>query len=322
MNDGGAGVPENSLAAFKHALDVGADMVELDVWLTRDGHVVVHHDATLARMCGETEFDGRRLDEFDYADLPPLNPADPGQQPDDDNKSRRQLERIPLLSEVVSLITDETPMIIEFKQLNSELIAKTHAIVAAHRAAKTVLWFGLPGSINPALRAFDPAVPTIASIPEMLMCFLYYYLGLTPFLPRGGCAASVLGVPLDKVDYARLKHNKTFSKFPDAVLHFLADTLGGDPARTLLCRPLFRHLRHARGVPTIFLGCNNEHLARYVGMYDGCAALTDRPRWFAGYLAECAEDKAAWPREILPLSDDSGAWRNEAAVDLAAGRER
>ncbi len=40
---------ENSLLAFRNALALGADFLELDVHLTRDGEVVVIHDATLDR---------------------------------------------------------------------------------------------------------------------------------------------------------------------------------------------------------------------------------------------------------------------------------
>lgn len=39
--------PENSLAAFVRAAELGANAVELDVHLTADGHLVVHHDPTL-----------------------------------------------------------------------------------------------------------------------------------------------------------------------------------------------------------------------------------------------------------------------------------
>ncbi|MDR1989303.1 MAG: glycerophosphodiester phosphodiesterase [Acidobacteriaceae bacterium] len=47
---GGAGLaPENTLAAFDHATQLGVDGFELDVRLSRDGVVVVHHDATLER---------------------------------------------------------------------------------------------------------------------------------------------------------------------------------------------------------------------------------------------------------------------------------
>ena len=41
--------PENTLAAVDMALDVGADMLEIDVSLTSDGHLVVLHDETLER---------------------------------------------------------------------------------------------------------------------------------------------------------------------------------------------------------------------------------------------------------------------------------
>jgi glycerophosphoryl diester phosphodiesterase len=47
---GGAALrPENTIAAFDNGLSLGADGLELDVHLSRDGVVVVHHDATLDR---------------------------------------------------------------------------------------------------------------------------------------------------------------------------------------------------------------------------------------------------------------------------------
>lgn len=47
---GGAALrPENTLLAFDHGLSLGADGLEFDVHLSRDGVVVVHHDSTLER---------------------------------------------------------------------------------------------------------------------------------------------------------------------------------------------------------------------------------------------------------------------------------
>lgn len=47
---GGAALrPENTLLAFDHGMSLGADGLELDVHLSRDGVVVVHHDSTLER---------------------------------------------------------------------------------------------------------------------------------------------------------------------------------------------------------------------------------------------------------------------------------
>lgn len=45
----GKGVPENTLAALRQAIDRGTAIVELDVRITRDGHLVIIHDETLGR---------------------------------------------------------------------------------------------------------------------------------------------------------------------------------------------------------------------------------------------------------------------------------
>lgn len=47
----GEGVPENSVSAFRAAAAAGLG-VELDVRMTRDGELIVFHDATLERLCG------------------------------------------------------------------------------------------------------------------------------------------------------------------------------------------------------------------------------------------------------------------------------
>lgn len=44
--------PENTLRSFKRALDHGADMIELDVHLTKDDKLIIMHDGNLARTTG------------------------------------------------------------------------------------------------------------------------------------------------------------------------------------------------------------------------------------------------------------------------------
>ena len=46
--------PENTLAAIQSAIDVGADMVEIDVYPTKDGEIVLLHDGTLDRTTNGT----------------------------------------------------------------------------------------------------------------------------------------------------------------------------------------------------------------------------------------------------------------------------
>ena len=61
--------PENTLAAFEKAIEAGADMIELDVLLSKDGHVVVIHDDTLDRTTNGTgPVDARTLSELQKLD--------------------------------------------------------------------------------------------------------------------------------------------------------------------------------------------------------------------------------------------------------------
>ena len=50
--------PENTLEAFKLAMDMGADGFELDVHLSKDGELVVIHDETVDRTTDGTGFVG------------------------------------------------------------------------------------------------------------------------------------------------------------------------------------------------------------------------------------------------------------------------
>ena len=62
---------ENTIAAFKHAVDCEMNLLELDVHMTKDGEVVVQHDETLERMCG-AQYAGHKMIDYDFADLPPI----------------------------------------------------------------------------------------------------------------------------------------------------------------------------------------------------------------------------------------------------------
>src|SRR5947209_88539 len=71
---GAALAPENTMAAFDNGLALGADGLELDVRLSRDGRVVVHHDRTLDRTTALTGPIGRRsADELNEAAVPLLS---------------------------------------------------------------------------------------------------------------------------------------------------------------------------------------------------------------------------------------------------------
>ncbi len=70
---GAAGLaPENTLAGFEHAIDLGVDAIEFDVRATVDGTPVLLHDATLERTTGTAG----RLQDLELADLRALGDRD------------------------------------------------------------------------------------------------------------------------------------------------------------------------------------------------------------------------------------------------------
>ena len=114
LHDIEAGIPENSIPAFKAAAEAGYG-IELDVQLSKDGQVVVFHDDTVDRMC---EAKGR-VDSFDYAELKEM-------------KLLNTNETIPLFTEVLDVVKEGTgPLIVELKNgpNNGELCEKTLAIL-------------------------------------------------------------------------------------------------------------------------------------------------------------------------------------------------
>jgi glycerophosphoryl diester phosphodiesterase len=84
--------PENTLEAFATAIEQGADGIELDVHLSKDGEIVVAHDARLERVSNGTGYiNDHTLEELKSLDFGKLLPNGP-------------VCRIPTLSEVFSLV--------------------------------------------------------------------------------------------------------------------------------------------------------------------------------------------------------------------------
>lgn len=93
--------PENSLAAFRSALDAGFG-AELDVHLMKDGSLAVIHDSSLLRTAGaEVEIEDLTREDLEAYRLEETN------------------ERIPLLEEVLEIFEDGTPLVVELKTARS-----------------------------------------------------------------------------------------------------------------------------------------------------------------------------------------------------------
>lgn len=132
-----AHAPENTLAAFLLALEQGADGIELDAQLTRDGEVVVFHDPSLQRITGAVG----QVCEWDWAELRRL---DAGSHFDIAYRG----EPIPSLDEIFATVGQRTIINVELKNYASPTDAlpeKTAALVERHRLAGRVIF----SSFNP-----------------------------------------------------------------------------------------------------------------------------------------------------------------------------
>ncbi len=98
--------PENTLASFASALEAGADIVELDVQLTRDGHAVVIHDPSLDR----TTNGSGRVAELTLPQLRSLSAGYPSRFGD-----AFAGERVPTLGEALAFLKGRARARIEIK---------------------------------------------------------------------------------------------------------------------------------------------------------------------------------------------------------------
>ncbi|MCY4109987.1 MAG: glycerophosphodiester phosphodiesterase family protein [Chloroflexi bacterium] len=122
-----ANAPENTLPAFESALSKGADGIELDVYLTSDGKLVVHHDHYLGRTNEGSGFIG----DFTLAELQRL---DAGSWFD----TAFSGERMPTLEQVLDLGRGGMRFQIEMKSSSTAIVHRVHETVSRSGLADAV----------------------------------------------------------------------------------------------------------------------------------------------------------------------------------------
>lgn len=96
--------PENTLSSIQIAMDMGVDMIEIDVHYTKDGEVVVFHDEDVSRTTTGTG----KIHDMTLAEVKKL---DAGSKFSPKFKD----ERVPTLAEVIDLIHGKVKCIIDIK---------------------------------------------------------------------------------------------------------------------------------------------------------------------------------------------------------------
>lgn len=157
--------PENTLAAIRKALDSPADFIEIDIHQTKDGELVLMHDASLNRT---TNGKGA-IAEYSLAEIKKL---DAGLWFD----STFQNERVPTLEEVLKLVKGRKKLLIEIKKADdnfySGIEAKTLELIRQHRAQQWCVIQSFYDDVLEKIWANEFAVVTHKLI-----------IGKVPFLP-------------------------------------------------------------------------------------------------------------------------------------------
>ncbi len=130
---GSALAPENTLAAFDRAVrDWAADMLEMDVRATRDGHVVVIHDATVDRT---TDGTGAVAD-LSWAELRELDAGHRFSNPSGEHSFRGKGVGVPLFEDV---LTRFPGIRLNVESKSADAAAGLVAVVRKHAAERRVL---------------------------------------------------------------------------------------------------------------------------------------------------------------------------------------
>jgi hypothetical protein len=162
-----AHAPENTLDAFRQAVEMGADAIELDVHVTRDGELAVIHDETLERT---TDLEGRVSD----LTMKQIRRADAGYRfaaADGSFPFRAKGLKVPTLREVLGWLPAGTGLVVEIKAsvpgLSSRLAVTTGTSRKTHPCSPSTVRVAASSSV---VKAIDPTWPAVApAAPLMLM---------------------------------------------------------------------------------------------------------------------------------------------------------
>ena len=170
--------PENTLAALRLGYAQGADAGEVDVHLSRDARIVVHHDADTGRSAGLRQAVAAQS----VTELRSLNVGQWGKW-----NGSAFAEKIPLLSEVLALVPAGRRLFIELK-VGAEILPELERVIRAS---------GL-GAAQLALITFDLATARAAKhyLPAHEVCWIAEPPTSADYLIREAKAAGLDGLDL------------------------------------------------------------------------------------------------------------------------------
>ena len=166
--------PENTLRSFQKALDLGIDMIELDVHVCGSGELVVIHDEKINRTTNERGLVAQKT-------LSELKKLDAGQG-----------EKIPTLEEVLNLIKGRAKVNIELKGKNTAL-----------KAGEIVKKYNMENDVIFSASSLKPLLIAQKQLPEVSRALIYISIE-KPFLQKLFNIFSLMIFPLTKLIMIKL----------------------------------------------------------------------------------------------------------------------
>ena len=155
----GTGAPENSLSAINEAFALGADIVEIDVRVTKDDIPVLMHDTTLMRTTNQEDVDAARpeVKDWTYDELKELALFDPSGLCEE--ASTREVTRcqIPTLAEAVETARGQGLLMLDYKAERSD-IALIAAVLVESNAENSLFFFDSDLDVNLEMAALVPGL--------------------------------------------------------------------------------------------------------------------------------------------------------------------
>jgi len=144
--------PENTMPSFRKALELGADWIELDVHITKDGRLVVIHDDSVDRTTdGSGLIASLTWDEIRHLDAGSwYDPAFTG-------------AHIPLLEEVLEWARGRVPLIMEMKhawQEKDDLVDRVVEAIRRHQMVEQVEVISFDHRMVRRVKELEPAIST------------------------------------------------------------------------------------------------------------------------------------------------------------------
>ncbi len=146
--------PENTIPAFESGMEVGADWIELDIFRTKDGKLVVIHDRTTART-GDKNLS---VPDSSYEELLSVDVAADFRRRTGKTIEECPVQRIPLLDEVLHLVMKQDRARVSI-QPKMDCVAEAVALVKLLKAQR---WVGFnDGSLDlmAAVKRLAPEIP-------------------------------------------------------------------------------------------------------------------------------------------------------------------